>query len=277
VIPFDFEYYRATSIPEAIYLFQNLFLQGRNPLYYGGGTEIITLARTNRIYTEAVIDIKGIPECNVFAYQDHRLLVGSAVSLTRVSEEGLFPLLSRTCSEAADQTARNKITVGGNICGHIIFREAVLAFLLADSDILIAGPSGINKKPIHEIFKKRMRLQRGEFVVQVHTDTEYTKLPFIAVKKRRIGSVGYPVVAIAAMKKEQWVRVAFSGVCAFPFRSHHIETILNDRRTPLETRIERAVQHLPAPLLSNTEASADYRAFVLKNTLFDVLTALEEV
>ncbi len=277
MIPFEFEYYKATSIPEAIYLFQDLFQQGRNPLYYGGGTEIITLARINQIYTEAVIDIKGIPECNVFAYQNHKLLVGSAVTLTRISEESLFPLLSRTSSEAADQTARNKITVGGNICGRTIFREAVLAFLLADSDIVIAGPSGINKKPIHEIFKKRMRLQRGEFVVQVHTDSDYTKLPFVAVKKRRIGSVGYPVVTIAAMKKEHLFRVAFSGVCAFPFRSHQIETILNDRLTPLETRIERAVQHLPAPLLHNTEASAEYRAFVLKNTLLDVLTALEEV
>ncbi len=115
-------------------------------------------------------------------------------------------------------------------------------------------------------------------MVQVHTDTEYTKLPFIAVKKRRIGSVGYPVVAIAAMKKEQWVRVAFSGVCAFPFRSHHIETILNDRRTPLETRIERAVQQIYLRLCSVTrKLLVDYRAFVLKNTLFDVLTALEEV
>lgn len=70
MIPDDFEYYRPTSIREAVQLDQTLRKQGKIPAYYSGGTEIITLTRINMFVTDAVIDIKGIPECNTFTEHD---------------------------------------------------------------------------------------------------------------------------------------------------------------------------------------------------------------
>lgn len=49
---------------EAVDIYTRLCSEGKQPLYYGGGTEIISMARTHNIYTDAVIDIKGIPECS---------------------------------------------------------------------------------------------------------------------------------------------------------------------------------------------------------------------
>ena len=63
MVPFDFAYYRPQSIAEATALFAALERDGKRPLYYGGGTEIITLSRLNLVRTAAVIDIKSIPEC----------------------------------------------------------------------------------------------------------------------------------------------------------------------------------------------------------------------
>ncbi|MDV2583678.1 FAD binding domain-containing protein, partial [Alkalibacillus haloalkaliphilus] len=63
MISFDFEYYKPTSINEATQLFQSLVEQGKEPIYFSGGTEVITLGRINQIQTDAVIDFKGIPEC----------------------------------------------------------------------------------------------------------------------------------------------------------------------------------------------------------------------
>ncbi|MCM3039989.1 FAD binding domain-containing protein [Paenibacillus motobuensis] len=274
MIPIDFEYYRPASISEAVESFQYLNKRKKNPMYYAGGTEIITWARTNAIHPGAVIDIKLIPECNVMDFAENTLVIGSCVTLSVLSMVNPFPLLSESATGAADQTARNKITLGGNICGRIHFREAVLPLLLADSRMVIAGPQGIREIPIHEVFMQQMRLEEGEFIVQIITDREYLSLPFVHFKRRQIGNVGYPLVTLAALKKDNQVRAAFSGVCAFPFRSLEIEQVLNDKAlTPME-RAEQAIDKLPAPVLNDTEGSAGYRKFVLKQTILEALSKL---
>jgi len=275
MIPFDFEYYRPATISEAVELFQYLANHRKNPMYYGGGTEIITWARMNDIHPGAVIDLKSIPECHVMEIGENVLVIGSCVTLSALSRANSFPLLSKSASGAADQTARNKITLGGNICGRIHFREAVLPFLLADSWMLIAGPQGIKEVPIHEVFNQQMRLEQGEFIVQVITDSEYLSLPFVHFKRRQIGNVGYPLVTLAALKKDNRIRTAYSGVCAFPFRSIEMEQVLNDNALTLTERVEQAIGKLPAPVLTDTEGSAGYREFVLKQTMLEAMAILE--
>ena len=60
MIPYDFEYHRPTTLSEALQLYESLDKGGKQPMYYSGGTEMITLARLNLIQTKAVIDIKAI-------------------------------------------------------------------------------------------------------------------------------------------------------------------------------------------------------------------------
>lgn len=57
MIPFDFDYYRPDTIDEAVQLFRLLDSQGKSPLYFGGGSEIISMARVHNIHTKAVIDL----------------------------------------------------------------------------------------------------------------------------------------------------------------------------------------------------------------------------
>jgi CO/xanthine dehydrogenase FAD-binding subunit len=277
MISFDFEYYKPATILEAVELHQRLSVEGKEPKYYGGGTEIITGARLNWFRTGAVIDIKGIPECNVMQFYHDKLVLGATISLTQVSESNLFPLLSRCAGRAADFTSRNKITLGGNLCGQIFYREAVLPFLLADSLVVIAGPSGVKHVPIHEVFDGQLRFAKGEFLVQVLTQREDTELPAFHAKKTMIEIIDYPLVTVAALKKHGRIRVAISGVCAFPFRSLSFEAALNDPTLPWEQRVYQAFRHLPAPILHDSRGSAEYRAFVLKNTLADSFERLEGV
>ncbi|MFD6210310.1 FAD binding domain-containing protein [Peribacillus sp. NPDC060253] len=94
MLPYNFDYYKPRTINEAIDLYQVLKSQERKPLYYGGGTEVLTLGRLNYVYTDAIIDLKGIPECNVFEFQHQDLIIGSTLSLRVIVENKLFPLLS---------------------------------------------------------------------------------------------------------------------------------------------------------------------------------------
>jgi CO/xanthine dehydrogenase FAD-binding subunit len=275
VISFDFEYYKPTSVAEAIHLFQQANAQGKQPLYYSGGTEIISLARLNHLSTGTVIDIKGISECNVMQFQQERLVIGAAITLTTLSEANLFPLLSETVRHTADFTNRNKITVGGNLCGKFIYREALLPFLLADSQVVLAGARGIRQVPIHQVFNGPLRLEKGELLLQIITDSRYIHLPFVTVKKTKMEKIDYPLVRIAGLKTKEGIRVAFSGVSAIPFRSPQLEESLNNQSIPLKQRIDNAIHIWPVPILNDILGSAEYRVFVLNNTLMDVMIAME--
>lgn len=271
----DFDYYQPHSIQEASKLYQLLIHQKKRPAIFSGGTEIITLGRLNVENPEAVIDIKAIPECNVMELQNNHLVLGAALSLTRIEEADLFPLLTKSASEIADHTARNKITLGGNICGKIFYREAVLPFLLAESDVVLAGPNGYRVVPINQIFNKQLQMREGEFLYQLITPQKFLSAPYETIKKRRQWKTGYPLATVAFLVDNRTIRAAFSGVCPFPFRLQEIEYELNNVEATHEERIENAIRKLPGPILNDTEGTSDYRIFVLRNTMLDMMTKLE--
>ncbi|WP_274363154.1 FAD binding domain-containing protein [Paenibacillus thermotolerans] len=274
MIPFNFEYYQPATVHEAVTLYQHLDAQRKRPLYFSGGTEIITMARLNHVYTEAVIDLKHIPECRTMSVREGSLTLGSALTLSELHDSRVFPLLGDTGAGVADRTSRNKITLGGNICGRIVFREAVLPLLLTDSKVLIAGPAGLKQAPILQLFDKELQLQRGEFLVQTVTDQRYTRMPYATVKRRKVAAIDYPLFTVAAIRTDDEIRAAFSGLIDFPFRSQAVEAILNRRDIPLEDRINRMLGALPAPILNDSKGSAPYRELVLKITLEDMIREL---
>lgn len=275
MIPFDFDYYNPHSVKEAVDLFRKLHTEKKEPLYYCGGTEIITMARLSQIVTKAVIDIKGIPECGVVESTDEQVLIGAAIPLARLEEETVFPLLSRVCNRIADHTSRCKITLGGNICGKIIYREAVLPLLLADSELVLAGEGGLRKVPIHEVFHQQMNLEPGEFIVQAAIRKPYVEMPYMTEKKTKIDRIDYPLVTVAALKVDETIRISFSGLCAFPFRSQMIEEVLSDRTLKPAERADRALSRISDPILEDINGSAEYRRFVVRNLLLDAIHTLE--
>jgi carbon-monoxide dehydrogenase medium subunit len=275
MLPFDFEYYRPETLKEAVDLYLYLDQQGKQPFYFSGGTELLTLGRIDLAYTEAVIDIKGIPECNVMQISGEHLLLGSSLTLTAIEEANPFPLLTKTASEVADHSARGKITLGGNICARIFYREAVLPFLLADSRVLLVGADGQKKVPIHDVFQGHLQLGKGEFLVQTATDHRYIHAPYFTVKRRQQWETGYPLITLAALKIDQKIRVAVSGLCPFPFRSLAVEESLNTSGQSMETRVDGAIASLPQPILDDIEGSKEYRLFVLRNLLVDALETLD--
>ncbi|HOE56287.1 MAG TPA: FAD binding domain-containing protein, partial [Bacillota bacterium] len=190
-------------------------------------------------------------------------------------ENKLIPVLSKTANFAADHTARNKITIGGNICGRIIYREAVLGHLITDSNIIIYGEEGKRTVPINQAFDQRLQLREGEFLFQLTTDMSYSDLPCICVRKTKQGKTGYPLISMAVLKKDNNIRMAFSGVCSFPFRSAKMENAINNKAISREQRIEQAINSLPAPIFGNIQGSSEYKEFVLKNLLNNIIAALD--
>ncbi|MEC1717049.1 FAD binding domain-containing protein [Schinkia azotoformans] len=271
----NIEYYKPATMKEAVELFFALKEKNKQPLYYSGGTEILTLGRLNRIEAKSFIDIKGIVECHIFEFKNDSLITGVALPLTFIEEKNSFPLLSQTSMGIADHTARNKITLGGNLCGKIYYREAVLPFLLCESKVIVLGNDGVKAIPIREIFHRSFQLQEGQFLIQLHTEKKYINLPFKSIKIRQQWETGYPLITIAAIKVENEFRFAYSGLCRFPFRSKEMEEAINQSGLQLEERIAMGLEYLPAPVLDDIEGSKEYRLFVLKNTLRKIIMEME--
>ncbi|MZK51099.1 FAD binding domain-containing protein [Clostridium beijerinckii] len=271
MIPFDFEYYKPETADEAVLLYADLSTKGKKPLYYGGGTEIISMSRAYNIDTEAVIDIKGITECNVMELKDNKLTIGSAVTLTQIAEANLFPLLSLAVKRIADHTVQGKITLGGNIAATIIYRESVLPLLLSDSTIVIAYSGGRKEVSFKEIFDKRIGLNKGELIVSVAIDEKFLNLPYLHVKRTKNDKIDYPLITIAALKNDDYINIAFSGVCDYPFRSSEIEEYLNDESMSNDDKIDKVIDSIPGQILSDLLGSSDFRKFMLKKMLLEII------
>lgn len=275
MISFDFDYYKPSSIHEVIDTIRVAEKLGKQVVFYSGGTEFITFARTNQLHADTVIDLKGIQECTMLQVVGKELIIGAAVSINQISESKLFPLLGETVQKIADHTSRNKITIGGNLNSRFMYREGILPLLLADAKVKIAGEGKDEIVPLEKIFNREIILEPGTFIVQIIVHQSYLDLPFSTLKRTRMTKVGYPLATVAALVKEGEIRLAFSGVCEFPFRSAEIEGIMNESAVSVDERIERAIAKLPAPIVHDIHASAGYREFTLKNMLTDTMKTLE--
>ena len=181
MIPFPFDYYAPETAEEAVSTYFRLIKDKKKVIYYGGGTEITNRAKLQKLWFNAVVDIKAIPQCNILAFQGDHLIIGAAVTLSRICESDLFPFLRAISQRAATADAREKITIGGNLCGHTPYRETSLPLLLSNCEVLIAGEHGLRKQLLSEVFHNGIQLTPGELLVQLSVHQNNLALPYVKI------------------------------------------------------------------------------------------------
>src|SRR5699024_5342117 len=190
----------------------------------------------NSFYTHvnAVIDIKRIPECSVLEMDEHDyLVIGASVPLAEIEENMAFTLLSKNCSRIADHTSREKITLGGNVCGHIKYNKLVLPLNIKNNMLVKADEKGMYEIIIKEIINKKIILETGSFNVQFKIEKEFLSMHYINKKMTKIDRNGYPLITVSAIQMKKEIRFAFSGLCETPFYSYEIDDILNNEENSI--------------------------------------------
>jgi len=269
MIAFDFEFFQPTSVEDAINLYEHFDSEQKNVIYYSGGTEFISRARRNEVLIDVVIDLKKIPECGLIETKEDEIVIGSAVSLSNINDNEIFPLLSRVCRKIATRTERNKITIGGNIASNLPYKEVLLALLVSNSDLLIASEKGTYRKNIHDFMKPEGMLKQSEFIVQIMTKNDIVKQPYFYFRRTPQSSINYPVLSMACLMNGDKLNVSFSGLCSFPFRSTKIEKVLNEQLSTGE-KYHKIIHLIPDSIVDDFIASSEYRLFVLENALQDL-------
>lgn len=276
MIPYDFDYYRPETLEEAIELFIKLKANGKKSMYFGGGTEFITMSRVNNIYTDAIIDIKKIPECSILEINGDELIIGSGVSLTKVSESNLFPLLGQTVKRIADHTVQDKLTIGGNLMGTIIYRESSLPLLVSDSHIVVGNSTGISTVPFNQYWNEDRESKKEDLLIQLIVDKKYLNLPYSHVKRTKNEKIDYPLITAVALKEDGDINIAFSGICDTSFRSSEIEKILNTSSEALKYRIDKIINQIPYEILDDHIGTSEYRKFMIEKVIEGIVEKLEE-
>ena len=274
MIHFDFAYARPENLREAVEEFASAHAAGLHPVYYAGGTELLTFGRTGRIRPGVVIDVKGIPECRRLGIDGEEIVFGAALSLSEVIRANLFPLLSLAATGVADHTVRNRLTLGGNIAGQLPYREAVLPFLVAEARFRFEGPAGSRSLSASEAFDKRLLRSEEELLVEVRVQRDMAQLPFFHRRHERGGRIDYPLVSLCLARKGEEIRFAVSGAHGFPLRVHEAGSLLADPSLPAAERADRFVASLAVPIREDFRASAAYRRHLLQASIAEGLTAL---
>lgn len=268
MLAYDFDYYLPDTLQEAADIYAAIQNQGKKPFYYGGGTEIISMCRVFNLKPDAVIDIKNIPDCNGIGTDGSKLIFGAASSLSAIQETDLFPLLSLAASRIADHTTQCKLTLGGNLAGTIIYHEALLPLLLADSTIEIFGPIGLRSVPITDAFSSGKKLAPGELIVKVSVDKQITNLAYFHIKKSKTEKIGYPLISLCAIYSDGELRLAASGLCEFPFRFTNTKVKGSQSAGDIAAQFAKEI---PAPVLDDLEGSASYRLFIFRKTVEKII------
>lgn len=277
MIAFNFEFYSPPTIEEAVELFNMTKSEGNIPMYYSGGTEFISRARRQEITADVVINLKEIKECQSLLVDEEELIIGSAVTLTTIIERNVFPLLSKVAQSIATRTARNKITIGGNMMSHLPYKEALLPFLLANSDLVIASEKGMQRVNIHDIYTNGLDIKDEEWIVQIITPKKVLNMPYYHEKRTRQSSVNYPLVTATSLFSKDDIRIALAGIFEQPIRSRDMETIAKDKSDNKETKVQEMMKQLPERVTDDEAASANYRDFILEGMLRNILSEREEL
>ncbi len=118
IIPFEFEYFRPSSIREAVDL-----LSEEDSIPIGGGTDLVPMFKDALIKPGKVVSLKNIPETHGIEFDGERLSIGSAVTLTEIAENGVirehFNSIATTARNVASPQIRNLGTIGGNLCQNL--------------------------------------------------------------------------------------------------------------------------------------------------------------
>ncbi len=272
MIPFPFTYWQPQTLQAAADAFKDCTGRGEKPLYYTGGTEIITMGRVSSLTFDAVIDLKGIPELFGLKREGSRLILGAAETLNSIACWNAFPLLTQCGARVADHTAQCKITLGGNIAGTIIYHEAVLPLLLANATAELYGLNSKRSVEISTLFSPGLNLMPGEFFVRFSLDEGKACLPFAHAKYVDSEKIGYPLFTLAAVREKDGIDVAVSGLYPYPVKLQFPPPETTSDPNQIEKQLSGQLQGQP---LSDVLGSGEYRLFRLKAALLDMMAELK--
>jgi carbon-monoxide dehydrogenase medium subunit len=212
MIPPAFEYFRPTTIPEAIALLQQ---HGDQAKILSGGQSLIPMMKLRLARPAYLIDINRISGLSYVKEEGGFLKIGG---LTREAEleaspliHSKYPIILDTARVIADPQVRNLATVGGNLAHGDPANDHPATMLALKAQVVATGPRGERVVPIEEFFLSLFStaLEPGEILTEIRVPAVKPRSGGAYFKlERKVGD--FATAAVAAQLTLDGARVAES-------------------------------------------------------------------
>jgi carbon-monoxide dehydrogenase medium subunit len=245
-----------------------------------GGTDLLILLKDRLLSCRYVMDIKKIPELNVFGKSEKGLEIGGAISLNRILGSGLadgsYSVLGSGASALANSLLRNRATLIGNICNASPGGDMLPPSLVLDGVLEAVSAEGTRQIPLRDFFigVKKHVLKKNEIVTKITFAQKQGKGVYF--KKKRIKGHDLAQVGMAAFwAPDGGVSVALGAVAPVPVLITGLGPFDRDGLARARPGIESEVLGRINPI-SDTRSSREYRIAMVKYFIGEIISQWTE-
>ena len=278
-----FDYAKPLVLEEAL----NVLSKNEGDTYIlAGGTDLLIALRHNLIDAKHIIDIKSIPELDVFEFVEGKgLLIGANVVCNALIESEIvkekYTALHDAAAVLATYPLRNRATLVGNICNGSPGADLPPSLLIYDAAVKIASAEGERTVPLKDFFTgvKKTQLAANELVISVLLpDPGSAEDRSCYHRQTRLKGHDLSSVGVACrINGDGKAAIGINAVAITPLRLTVLEDELNTKGITEESiswAAEEIKNHIKP--ISDVRASKEYRLHMAGVLLKQGLTQLME-
>jgi carbon-monoxide dehydrogenase medium subunit len=254
VIPYAFNYRRASTIAEA----QTLFAGAPEAKFLAGGQTLIPAMKQRLANPSDVIDIAGLKELSFVEERGGTIVIGAGTRHGDVADSALvrrrIAALAELAEEIGDPAVRHMGTLGGSLATSDPAADYPAAVLGLGASVVTTSKTVSADSWFVGLF--RTALEDGEIITRVAFP-----IPLRAgYAKLRNRASHYAIVGVFVAQTNSGTRVAVTGAGPFAFRVPAMEEALSRRFDPDAIA---GISVSSGNLNSDLHASAEYRAHLV--------------
>jgi aerobic carbon-monoxide dehydrogenase medium subunit len=267
MIPASFDYYRASSVAEAVQLLQD----HEDAKLLAGGHSLIPLMKLRLAEPASLIDIGGLRELSGIREDGGEIVIGAMTRHHALETSDLLQRRAQVVAEAAAQVGdvqvRNRGTIGGSLVHADPGADLPAVMLALDATMVVHGPGGDRRLPASQFFVEMLTtdVQPNEILTEIRftalpagSGSAYLKFPNPASGYSVVGSAA--ILTVGGNGQAEDVRIGISGAGPMPMRASASEAALRGQQVNAES-IQRAANEAAHGIeaLEDIHASAEYR------------------
>ncbi|WP_435159045.1 FAD binding domain-containing protein [Haladaptatus sp. DFWS20] len=284
----EFDYYRPTSVDEAI----DLLDEHDGAELLAGGHGILPLLKIGEVTVPVLVDIGNIEGLDGIEEDGNTLTIGALTPHATVAKSDAVgqhaTALADATAELGDLQVRNGGTIGGNLAHGDPRADPPASLLALGGSLLARGPEGERTIDADALFRGEFDTDVGDNEVVTAVELPVDEAAVSAYTRHRNPLSGYAMVGVAARIHTDAdtvtdVRVAATGATEHTVRLHGVEDALDgvilDEEAIGNAAEDAAEDFDPDDLQSDVQASGEYRAHLLgiytERTLTRVLERID--
>ena len=243
-----------------------------------GGTDLMLAVTQKYQQFSSLIFLDQIKELTNIQENSSDILIGSAVSLTKVSIylQKYFSSFSELFHRFASLQIRNRASIGGNLANASAIADTPPALLALNASLILRQKTKIRKIALQDFFTgyRQTLLQPQEFIEQIIIPKkERTSFKIYKVSKRFEDDIsalcGSFSLVLEKDNKIKDILIAYCGLSAFPKLAKITQKFLQGKKWN-EENVTKALEFLEQDYqpITDFRATQNYRTQVCKNLLY---------